>query len=120
VFQFDAYLMVDWSASSKPKSGEDSIWLSLLKRGADPLKPCNPRTRQAAYERVRNVLLGTKAEGLRTLVGFDFPYGYPAGFARLAGLKTDRPWKTVWDELHRSITDDESNRSNRVQVAAEL
>ena len=27
--EFDAYLMVDWSASSRPVTGADSIWYCL-------------------------------------------------------------------------------------------
>lgn len=29
-YQFDAYLMVDWSANNSPKKGKDSIWYCLL------------------------------------------------------------------------------------------
>jgi precorrin-8X/cobalt-precorrin-8 methylmutase len=29
---FDAYIIVDWSASSTPKTGADSVWLSGLER----------------------------------------------------------------------------------------
>jgi hypothetical protein len=28
--RFDAYLMIDWSASSIPRTGADSIWWALL------------------------------------------------------------------------------------------
>jgi hypothetical protein len=29
---FNAYVMVDWSASAKPKTGADSVWIGVLKR----------------------------------------------------------------------------------------
>ena len=75
---FDAYLAVDWSASSVPKRGKDSIWLCLK---GEP--PENPSTRHEAMQRVREQLGQLVAEGRRVLVGFDFPYGYPSGFAKL-------------------------------------
>ncbi|MCE3289702.1 MAG: cobalamin biosynthesis protein CbiG, partial [Caulobacter sp.] len=31
---FDAFVMVDWSASSTPKTGRDSIWIGVNKRDA--------------------------------------------------------------------------------------
>ena len=33
--EFDAYLMVDWSASSRPVTGADSIWYCLVVRTGD-------------------------------------------------------------------------------------
>jgi hypothetical protein len=33
--EFDAYLMVDWSASSRPVTGTDSIWYCLMVRTGD-------------------------------------------------------------------------------------
>jgi len=35
---FDAYVMVDWSAESRPKTGADSIWWMCLERGAHGLE----------------------------------------------------------------------------------
>ena len=29
---FNAYVIVDWSAASKPTTGADSIWVGVLKR----------------------------------------------------------------------------------------
>ena len=31
---FSAYVVVDWSAASKPSTGADSVWIGVLKRGA--------------------------------------------------------------------------------------
>ena len=53
------------------------------------------------------------------LVGFDFPLGYPAGFAARLGL-SGPPWRAVWDEIAGLITDDERNRNNRFDVADAL
>ena len=29
---FDAYIVVDWSAASRPRHGKDSIWWALVRR----------------------------------------------------------------------------------------
>ena len=38
---FDGYVAADWSASSKPKTGEDSIWIAIRGWGeiTEPEKP---------------------------------------------------------------------------------
>src|SRR5680860_1284971 len=76
---FDAYLMVDWSANSKPKSGPDSVWYCLLESARDDPIVVNPPTRQLAFQEVRALLVDLVDRGRRTLVGFDFPYGFPQG-----------------------------------------
>lgn len=60
--------------------------------------------------------------GLRVFLGFDFAYGYPVGFSATLGLcdETLPPWRSVWDELSRLISDGEDNRNNRFEVAAKL
>jgi hypothetical protein len=55
----------------------------------------------------------------KVLLGFDFPLGYPAGFAARLGL-SGPPWLAVWDEIAGRITDDERNRNNRFEVADAL
>jgi precorrin-8X/cobalt-precorrin-8 methylmutase len=53
----------------------------------------------------------------RVVVGFDFPLGYPAGFAAALGL---RGWRDTWAELGRLVVDGADNSNNRFAVAAEL
>ena len=43
---FDAYLVVDWSAESRPKEGPDSIWFCFKHPGDEIVE--NPSTRVAA------------------------------------------------------------------------
>src|SRR5437762_12862436 len=81
---FDTYVIVDWSAASQPKTGRDSIWICRL--GADGESFCNPPTRHAAKGLLADMLAGASARGERVVVGFDFPFGYPAGFAARLGL----------------------------------
>ena len=118
---FDAYLIVDWSASSTPKSGRDSIWYCLAKREGGTLicrPPRNPPTRQRAYWEIRELLLHLSDRGLITLVGFDFPYAYPAGTAASLGLDGAAPWKALWDTLAAQVVDEPDNWNNRFHVAS--
>jgi precorrin-8X/cobalt-precorrin-8 methylmutase len=112
---FDTFVMVDWSAASVPRTGRDSIWICWL--GPDGERLENPPTRRDAAELLADRLAAAVAVRQRVLLGFDFPFGYPAGFAGRLGL-CDRPWRAVWDEIARLIEDDEHNRNNRFAVAA--
>lgn len=116
----DVIIIVDWSANSRPKLGADSIWSYELATsgGADPRVPINHRTRTAALEHIESRVRARA--GQRVLLGFDFAFAYPAGFAFAAGLTGARPWEAIWQHLARHITDDERNRNNRWAVATEL
>ena len=115
--RFDHYVIVDWSAANQPKTGRDSIW--VCHRGPDGEHCENPATRHAAGLLLSEILAAVAARGERAVVGFDFPFGYPAGFAARLGL-AGPPWRAVWDELARLIEDDDRNRSNRFAVGALL
>jgi hypothetical protein len=119
---FDTYIVVDWSASSVPKTGRDSIWLSVVERDLgrhQVLASENPATRAAAAARLRTVLGAVRTGNRRTLVGFDFPLGYPSGLAKRLGL-SGTPWLAIWDELARLVRDRATNANNRYAIAAEL
>ena len=122
---FDAYLIVDWSARNKSKKGEDSIWYCMLLRVGGYLYEVglnNPATRHEAFERIASLLVENVERRLVTLVGFDFPYGYPSGFADALGIKDKkRPaWEQVWNVLRSKIQDKKDNSNNRFKVAAAL
>lgn len=105
-----------------PCAGRDSIWIAVLRRrpgGRNDLRLTNPPTRRDAHDALRKTLDDLVARGSRVLVGFDFPFGYPSGFARRLGL--GRPaWRATWDELARLITDRPDNTNNRFEVATAL
>lgn len=120
--RFDAYLMVDWSASSTPKRGRDSIWWTLAvwtERGLRLDRTENPPTRFEALQAVGDRLSRAVAEGAHVLVGFDFALGYPAGTAAALGLAGE-PWRALWDEWSRRVHDTPRNGNNRFDVAAAL
>jgi len=114
---FDTFAMVDWSAANVPRTGHDSIWICWLGPDGERLK--NPATRHEAKGLLADWLAAARANGERVLVGFDFPFGYPAGFAARLGL-CGPPWRAAWDEIAQLIADDEHNRNNRFKVAAVL
>ena len=112
---FDAFVMVDWSAATVPRTGRDSIWICW--HAPDGERLANPPTRHAARALLGEWLAAAKARGERVLIGFDFPFGYPKGFAAGLGL-SGTPWRAVWDEIAKYINDDENNANNRFDVAA--
>jgi len=116
--EFDGYLMVDWSGANKPKKGPDSVWYSFYDRSDGTCNKKNPRTRREATDEIASILYETTKREKAVLVGFDFPFGYPAGFSSALGLRGKPPWRAVWKELKEAITDDDKNRNNRFEVAA--
>ena len=121
--EFDAYLMVDWSASSRPVNGSDSIWYCLAIRTGGNLSVValeNPATRRRAVTEVNDILRRLASREQMVLVGFDLPYGYPAGFADALGLTEKPAWLSVWREIADLIVDRDDNTNNRFEVAGDL
>jgi precorrin-8X/cobalt-precorrin-8 methylmutase len=121
--EFDAYLMVDWSANSRPVTGGDSIWYCVIIRTGDNLSVValeNPATRRRAVADINDILQGLVGREQMTLVGFDFPYGYPAGSAAALGLTDTPAWLGVWREIASRIIDRDDNSNNRFEVAGDL
>ena len=78
VAEFDAYLMVDCSASSRPVMGKDSIWYCLITRSSNGLSVVereNPSTRRQAMAEINVILRELANREQMVLVGFDFPLG---------------------------------------------
>jgi hypothetical protein len=121
---FNAYVIVDWSAASRPNTGADSVWIGVLKRDVRfrlAFEATNPSTRAEAEKKLTAVLDDLKKRGERTLLGFDFPLGFPRGFA--AALKLSAavaPWRAAWDQLDKMVKDKADNTNNRFGVASEI
>lgn len=114
--------MVDWSAAAVPRRGKDSIWWALLRRRDGKLRLSrreNPATRHAATERLAGLLTAIVDAGERALVGFDFPFGYPAGTASRLGMP-GLPWRHMWQAIADDLEDAPDNRNNRIDVAERL
>lgn len=125
---FDVYIAVDWSARSKPspkKPTSDAIWVGegVASDVTDPTVVSETYwpTRLACRTHLRDRLLHHVRLERRVLIGFDFAYGYPTGYAAALGLTGGSPpWRRVWDELTRLVVDQPDNANNRFEVAAEL
>jgi hypothetical protein len=116
---FDRYIFVDWSASARPARGRDSIWFAT--GTIDDLAPKNPETREKATVDLRELLIRAAADEERVLIGFDFPYGYPAGFAAALGLDpSSAPWRATWSLLREYMHDGANNANRRFDDAAGL
>ena len=116
---FDRYVMVDWSASSQPCTGKDSIWICITGAEGDTIT-ANPPTRGTAEALLRRVLHRAVESDERVLVGFDFPYAYPRGFVEALGL-SGAAWRALWERLSVEVVDDPAtNKNNRFAAAASL
>ena len=120
---FNAYVIVDWSAAARPNTGTDSVWIGVLKRDVRfrlAFESFNPATRAEAEKQLAAVLDDLKKRGERALLGFDFPLGFPRGFAQALKLPTGTPWRAVWDQLDKMVKDKPDNTNNRFGVASEI
>ncbi len=120
---FHTHIVVDWSARSKPspaKPTKDAIWWAVA-RIASGIKVDEPeyvRTRHEALDRLAGLVAGELDAGRRVLVGFDFPFGYPAGVAEHLTGKASA--MALWDWLAAQINDAPDNANNRYDVAAAI
>ncbi len=119
---FNAYVIVRWSAASKASAGADSVRLGVVKRDVrfrNVYETHAAPTRAEGEKRLVALLDDLKKRGERTLIGFDFPIGFPRGLA--AGLKLEGdPWRAVWNQLDRMVKDKPDNTNNRFGVGAEI
>jgi hypothetical protein len=111
--------MVDWSAKSTPSPAApsaDSIWIGELTADGATQAELYCRTREVATDRLRALLVESVRSGERVLIGFDFPFGFPAGFVEAAGLSGGPPWIDAWGDLLARIEDGPRNENNRFDV----
>jgi molybdopterin molybdotransferase len=110
--------MVDWSGGNDrgatPK--KDAIWACAARDGTAE-EPIYMRNRQVAEDWIIAFLKTEQAAGRRVLAGFDFAFGYPAGFgSALTG--SDDPfalWQWITDRI-----EDSPNANNRFDVAGAI
>jgi hypothetical protein len=120
---FSAYVIVDWSAAAKPTTGADSVWIGVLKRDIRfrmAFESFNPATRAEAEVRLTAILDDLRKRGERVLLGFDFPLGFPRGFAAALSLPGEQPWRAAWDQLNKMVKDKPDNTNNRFGVGSEI
>lgn len=116
---FDRVIIVDWSASSTPsplRPSADAIWI-----GSADNAGCHTqyhRTRASAEAALKSAVAQAQISGARLLIGCDFPFGYPAGFAH--ALTGQAAARAVWRYLAAHITDGADNANNRFDVAGAI
>lgn len=101
---FDAYIAVDWDSKavpSPPTQSRDAVWVGerfIDSEGASYTATEEYfRTRRLAERHIRSRLMAHLAAQRRVFLGFDFPYGYPSGFAEaLDTVAKEPPWRQVW------------------------
>lgn len=109
---FDRVVVADWSASGTPspaRPSADAIWIASVTLAGE----------EVTYHRTRTdaetALQALAAAPGKCLIGFDFPMGYPQGFAaRLTGQNSPRALR-AWLADH--VQDGPDNRNNRFDVA---
>ncbi|MES2144289.1 MAG: molybdopterin-guanine dinucleotide biosynthesis protein B, partial [Pseudomonadota bacterium] len=116
---FDTVAIVDWSARSAPspaRPSRDAIWIGVCRN--DEVVAAYHRTRAQAEQALVDLIAAERAAGRRLLIGFDFPFGYPRGFAaRLTGTPHA---PAIWAWFAARITDGPDNSNNRFRVAADM
>ena len=115
---WDRVIMVDWSGGNEtgPTPKADAIWSASAVKGV-PEEPIYHRSRQAVEGWLHEEISQAIAADERLMVGFDFPFGYPAGFAK-AVTGQDDPF-ALWAWLAERI-EDAPKQNNRFDVAADL
>lgn len=116
---FDTVLVADWSAGKRagPKPKKDAIWLGLTRDGVSQ-EPIFCRSRREAEREIVQLIEAETAADRRLLCAFDFPFGYPQGFARQV-TGSDDPF-AVWDWFEAHIEDAQDGSNNRFDVAEKL
>lgn len=115
---YDTVVMVDWSGGNDrgPAPAADAIWACVAREGRAE-EPVYLRNRQVAEAWIAEMLTAERAAGRRVLAGFDFPFGYPAGFARaLTGAAS--PF-ALWDWFEARI-EDAPRQNNRFDIAGQI
>ncbi len=121
---FDTHIVVDWSALGKrsPKRPvKNAIWWAVARINTDGVEVEEPeyaRTRHCALDRLTSLLADELDRGRRVLVGFDFPFGYPAGVAEQ--ITREESAMALWDWLYNRINDAPDNANNRYEVATAI
>ena len=119
---FDTIITVDWSARSSPspvKPVKDAIYLCIFRLcEGESRHPEYFRTRFSLMARIYEVLEVELSLGRRTLIGFDFNFGFPLGFAKQ--LTGEVSGLAVWRWISERLKDNFENKNNRFEVAAQV
>lgn len=113
---FDAICVVDWSAAKPPRNPatarpkKDAIWACVARDGVAESAVFLP-DRPSAELWLRNLIQQNSG---RLMIAFDFPFGYPAGFAK--NITGQDSTLALWDWLEQRIVEGPDG-ANRYEVA---
>lgn len=115
---FDSFAVVDWSSGNDtgPRPRKDAIWAGAV-LGSDEIEPHYLRNRDLACDWIADLISRETAAGRRLMIGFDFPFGYPRGFAQAITGQPDT--FALWDHISARL-DDTPRANNRFAVAGAL
>lgn len=115
---WDSFAVVDWSSGNdrglRPKA--DAIWAGAVVCGVEQA-PVYLRNRTVAEKWIADHIERERSAGRRLLIGFDFPFGYPAGFAETVTGSPD-PLR-LWDWFAAHL-EDLPRGNNRFNLAGRL
>ena len=118
VISYDRFVIVDWSGGNDTgkRPRKDAIWFGVADRkGAE--SPRYIRNRMDAEAALSGLIQDALNTGERLFVGFDFPFGFPEGFAR--GVTGSNDPFAVWDWLEHHV-EDSPKANNRFDLAAKI
>lgn len=115
---WDSFVMVDWASGNDrgPAPKKDAIWIGAVLGGLEQ-EPAYQRNRQVAEAAIAGLIEREGAAGRRLLIGFDFPFGYPKGFAERVVGRADP--LALWDWFAANLTDTPT-ANNRFELAGRL
>lgn len=115
---FDSFVVVDWSSGNDtgPTPRKDAIWAGAVIDGVEN-EPVYLRNRQLAFDWLVDQIQSERDAGRRLMIGFDFPFGYPQGFAKQV-TESDDPF-TLWGYFADHL-EDTPEANNRFALAGAL
>jgi molybdopterin molybdotransferase len=116
---WDTILMVDWSGGNDTgrRPRKDAIWAAVAREGEPAIPRVYLRNRAVAGEWLADLLDAELRAGRRVLAGFDFPFGYPAGFAERLTGRADA--LAVWGWMAEHLEDAPAG-NNRFELAGRI
>lgn len=111
---YDRVVIVDWSAGNDTgaRPRKDAIWL-----GEAGCPPVYLRNRVVAEQHLCALIKECLKQDQRLFLGFDFPFGYPSGFAQEITGRRDP--LALWDWLETQLHDTPS-ANTRFDLAAKV
>ena len=118
MIRFDTIVITDWSGGNdrgaRPK--KDAIWSAVVRNGRAAPSVYH-RNRGAAETWLAGLFAAEIAAGRRVFAGFDFPFGYPEGFAaRITGSADPL---LLWDWFAQHL-EDAPKGNNRFHLAGRI